>query len=212
MSDTKEKILDKALELFNEKGMEYVGMRELAAALGMRIGNITYYFPTKDHLVFAISEMYAAYSATMHATYPVTNLYDLLKRNAYTHNERIKYRGLLLSIVHINENNPMVAESYKNVSKQWGNRFEDDFAVLTKAKSIRTLTTNEKWHLESANSLLGRFWISEAALVAGKEHISNTIPHYIRLLAYNYRPYATKKGMAEIARYFEEAGIVENTE
>lgn len=44
---TKERIVSKALELFNEHGIEYVGLRELAAHLGIRVSNITYYFPTK---------------------------------------------------------------------------------------------------------------------------------------------------------------------
>ena len=48
---TKEKILSKALEMFNDRGIEYVGLRELAAILAMRVSNITYYFPTKDDLV-----------------------------------------------------------------------------------------------------------------------------------------------------------------
>ncbi|RYZ50620.1 MAG: TetR/AcrR family transcriptional regulator, partial [Chitinophagaceae bacterium] len=42
--NTKDKIRDKALELFNERGIEYVGLRELAALLNIRVGNITYYF------------------------------------------------------------------------------------------------------------------------------------------------------------------------
>jgi len=46
--DTRKKILDKALEMFNERGIEYVGLRELASILDMRVSNITYYFPTKD--------------------------------------------------------------------------------------------------------------------------------------------------------------------
>ena len=54
-SPTEKKIVETALKMFNESGIEYVGMRELAAALDMRIGNLTYYFPTKDDLVNRIS-------------------------------------------------------------------------------------------------------------------------------------------------------------
>ena len=52
---TEEKIVQTALRMFNESGIEYVGMRELAGALKMRVGNLTYYFPTKDDLVNRIS-------------------------------------------------------------------------------------------------------------------------------------------------------------
>jgi hypothetical protein len=39
-SSVEQAIVDKALEMFNEKGVEYVGMRELAQSLDMRIGNL----------------------------------------------------------------------------------------------------------------------------------------------------------------------------
>ncbi len=52
---TKERIVSKALEMFNERGIEYVGLRELASTLDMRVSNITYYFPTKDDLVNHLS-------------------------------------------------------------------------------------------------------------------------------------------------------------
>ncbi len=55
MMNTRDKILDKALEMFNERGIEYVGLRELASVLGIRVSNITYYFPTKDDLVYELS-------------------------------------------------------------------------------------------------------------------------------------------------------------
>ena len=47
--------MDKALEWFNERGIEYVGLRELASVLNIRVSNISYYFPTKDDLVYALS-------------------------------------------------------------------------------------------------------------------------------------------------------------
>ena len=43
--NTREKILARALELYNEHGVEYVGVRELAKDLNLKGGNITYYFP-----------------------------------------------------------------------------------------------------------------------------------------------------------------------
>src|SRR5688572_33064557 len=71
--NTKQKILDKALELFNERGIEYVGLRELAALLDIRVGNITYYFPTKDDLVYDLSvELSKANSAAMVTTENLT--------------------------------------------------------------------------------------------------------------------------------------------
>jgi AcrR family transcriptional regulator len=52
--DLKEKILHKALELFNTFGYESVTMRDIAGALKISPGNLTYHFKKKDDLIYAI--------------------------------------------------------------------------------------------------------------------------------------------------------------
>ncbi len=47
-TNVREIILRNSLELFNEKGYENVTMREIAAACGIAVGNLTYYFPQKE--------------------------------------------------------------------------------------------------------------------------------------------------------------------
>ena len=50
----KEKILVKAIELFNEKGISSTSPNQIAAALGISTGNLTYHFKTKAALVGAV--------------------------------------------------------------------------------------------------------------------------------------------------------------
>lgn len=113
MNATQEKIINRALELFNLKGIEYVGMRELAADLGMRIGNLTYYFPTKDDLVFDISQAYTDYNSQIHKEIPINTLYDFLYKNKLLFENGLKYQCLLLSMVHLMEQNARIAANYK---------------------------------------------------------------------------------------------------
>lgn len=53
---TKEDICNAALELFLEKGYDRVSLREIAAAAGTTIGNLTHYFPQKDALLAMLQE------------------------------------------------------------------------------------------------------------------------------------------------------------
>jgi len=55
MSKRREKILEKALQFFNEKGIDEVTTRDIANALGISLGNLTYYFPTKSDIVLALT-------------------------------------------------------------------------------------------------------------------------------------------------------------
>ena len=43
---TKEKILKKSQELFNEEGYDRITMRRIADELNMSVGNVTYHFNT----------------------------------------------------------------------------------------------------------------------------------------------------------------------
>src|SRR5688572_29202100 len=111
--NTKQKILDKALEMFNERGIEYVGLRELAGLLDMRVSNITYYFPTKDDLVYEIAiRLRNKNSEVMTASESITmrSFLDMMKQVFMNH---LQFRCLLLSFVHVMEQNKLVATSYK---------------------------------------------------------------------------------------------------
>ena len=53
-ADTKEKIWRGAAELFRERGYAGVSMRDIADRAGIRVGNLTYYYPKKEDLVEAM--------------------------------------------------------------------------------------------------------------------------------------------------------------
>ncbi len=52
----KEKILIKAVELFNERGISSTSPNQIAAALNISTGNLTYHFKTKAILVKTVYE------------------------------------------------------------------------------------------------------------------------------------------------------------
>jgi AcrR family transcriptional regulator len=53
---TRERILDTALELFRTKGYGDTTMRQIAEAAGVAVGNAYYYFASKDQLILAFYE------------------------------------------------------------------------------------------------------------------------------------------------------------
>ena len=64
-SGTRERVLQVALTLFNERGADRVTTAEIAQAAGINEGNLYYYFQKKEQLVLALFEFFAA--ATMAA-------------------------------------------------------------------------------------------------------------------------------------------------
>ena len=53
---TRRTLLERALKLFQQHGVEATTMRDIAAAAGMSLGAAYYYFPSKDALLFAYYE------------------------------------------------------------------------------------------------------------------------------------------------------------
>lgn len=53
---TRRKLLERALKLFQQRGVEATTMRDIAKAAGMSLGAAYYYFPSKEALVFAYYE------------------------------------------------------------------------------------------------------------------------------------------------------------
>ena len=53
---TRDRIVEAADRLFYEKGYEYASFSDLAAALGIARGNVTFHFKTKDEILEAVIE------------------------------------------------------------------------------------------------------------------------------------------------------------
>lgn len=60
MKNTKEKILEKALDLFNESGIEKITTRSIAQQLEMSQGNLHYHYANKNVLIESLFEKFLA--------------------------------------------------------------------------------------------------------------------------------------------------------
>jgi AcrR family transcriptional regulator len=202
--NTRGKILDRALKMFNERGIEYVGLRELAGELDIHVGNITYYFPTKDDLVFQLSlELTKKNEATIVVSEHVTML-SFLEMLFQVFQNHMEFRCLFLSFVHLMEQNKLMAESYRKTQTHRRFTIKSNIAALAAAGYLNVNDDVELDVLVSTIALISRFWISEAAV--SFKHLSATaqISHYITLVSKLLYPYASAKGKKEINRFLED--------
>ncbi len=75
----KDKILVKAVELFNERGVSSTSPNQIAAALDISVGNLTYHFKTKAILVKEVYETMDAESKDIIKLTGYLTLYDFRK-------------------------------------------------------------------------------------------------------------------------------------
>lgn len=200
---TKEKIFTKALELFNNEGVEYVGMRELAAHLNIRVSNITYYYPTKDDLVFAISQQLNETNSQIVITDENITLEQFMRMLQRVFHNHIKYRCLLLSFVHLMEQNPLIKNQYKRTAERRNAVINANIVALAKNGALIFKDSTDITYLTSAFSLIIRFWISEAAISHTRLSVENQIDHYLFIAAKSLLPFATKKSKKALSIYLK---------
>ncbi len=205
MKNTREIIVERAIELFNEKGVEYGGMRELAALLSMRVSNITYYFATKDDLVNEITcRLIALNSSTLQDvdTSSLKNflfMYQKLFRNQYA------YRCLFISFVHLFTHHTQLAEQYKQNEKKRKQHITSIYRTLITNGYLKKDTDEETIKKLVAHlSLIARFWISEALISYSDRPVEENISHYLKLVSDIFVPHVTTRGKKEIDAFLKE--------
>ncbi|RYY23477.1 MAG: TetR/AcrR family transcriptional regulator [Chitinophagaceae bacterium] len=201
---TQQKILDKALEMFNERGIEYVGLRELAAVLGIRVGNITYYFPTKDDLVFALSAELSKSNGSILVTDENLTITGFLETQYKLFQNQQRFRCLLLSFVHIMTQNKKLADVYKHTQNKRLEAFRKNIRTLAAKGYLKLQQESQADVLVSALSLIGRFWISEAAISFRNLTGEQQVRHYINLIANLFLPFASARGKKDIKTFLKE--------
>lgn len=195
---TEEKIISRSLEMFNERGIEYVGLREIAATLEMRVSNITYYFPTKDDLVNRLSiELNKLNSQIVvnNADLSIETFVLNFEKVFYNH---LKYRCLLLSFVHLIENNKKVSARYRKTQRNRNATLRSNLKVLVKSGYLTKINANEVEFLVSAIAIIVRFWISEANVSLKHLKPVEQVRHYVSLISWLLMPYASEKGRKQL--------------
>ena len=196
--NTRHKILDKALELFNERGIEYVGLRELAAVLDIRVSNITYYFPTKDDLVYALSLELSKTNAALIVERESLTMLAFLQMLHQVFKNHVTFRCLLLSVVHLMKQNKHMAAAYKKTQSVRTTTIKSNLQALGQGGYLKITDETDLEFLVSTISLISRFWISEAAVSFRSLSTEEQIRHYLLLITKLFVPYATAKAKKEL--------------
>ncbi len=192
---TRQAILDRSRELFNEHGLESVGVRDLARDLGLSPGNVSYYFPKKEDLIAALmGELAARNTANVADLTTSENLADLLERYRRTFEAQYEYRFLPRAIVHIIESFPDLAARYRQVEtkRRQGLTLALESMIGTELK--RDVDAETLAVVVGTFTLVARFWLSEARISFPESDPLELIDHYLAILAHSLWSPATASG------------------
>ncbi len=168
--NTKNKILQVALALYNQEGIRSVTTRHIAATMGISAGNLHYHFKHTEDIILALFEqLTAAYDKIVQnlSEHPVLNLAEL---EAYIDSSFYlieQYRFIFINFVELGTWIPSIRESYQKLVSKREQEFSRLFTNLVNANVLRpdiapTLLNS----LVRQLFLISDFWISSNELTA----------------------------------------------
>lgn len=187
--DVRRRVLDRARELFNECGIDNVGVRDLARDLGVSPGHLSYYFPRKEDLVRALMDELREHN-TRAAGQPDT-VDGLLTGLRVALLGQLEYRCLARSIVHVVDTWPELAARYREVDRQRRRALTLRLRALRDAGEVRG-GDDDLARVVAAVTVAARFWMAEAHLSYPRAGLERLVDHYVALFAHALLPVATR--------------------
>lgn len=195
---TEEKIIRQSIKLFNAEGMTKVSLRDIAASVGISIGNLTYHFKNKEVI---LEEIYRRMEEEMdEVVFPNEEIVDLFHYQDLL--ERIsefqyRHRFFYLDLLEISRRYPNVIKKYRETVKIREKEKGMLFDTLMQKKLIKTETVKGFYRsLGHAVWVMSTFWLQQKhVLGAGHPLIRSAtdIDHVWEIMI----PYLTKKGMRQ---------------
>ncbi len=194
--NTKERILQNALQLFNERGINPVTTRHIAAALSISHGNLCYHFASREII---IEQLYHRLVAELdaeigQATQSAAGLPELLGLTQKTFEIQYKYRFILLHIVEIMRKITSVGAHFRQLLIHRKVQFSAIIGRLVREGIFETESYPGQYdRLVTQFYLIGDFWLSEAEILyEGPEE--EKVNYYVQIARSLIFPYLTDKG------------------
>lgn len=202
MKIRKEDILDTALRLFNEKGIDGVTTRDIANVLGISLGNMTYYFPTKNDILLGLTQEFVKAVDAALASYITIERSILVN---YFYQVELIFKTQLKFKFITQTRYGEIMSSFQEVSQLVGDflklRFDswkDLNMQLVKEKLAKKELVEESYAHSYMLNILALYWHQEFLIyfpeITDKQKIEKALAIYFQA----YTPYLTKKGLDEL--------------
>lgn len=189
--NTKTRILDIALELFNTEGSHSVSTNHIAQAMGISPGNLYYHYRNKEEMVRAlferlVQEWGVVYSLPQNRMPTLEDLESMLKGNFAA---LWRYRFIYREQMALTQRDPEFRQRYQEVRHGGFENFRGLLEVFARGGIIEKPSNQEE--IEELAQLLwivGDFWLSFVELGGeeiGPEHMQQGVKLFWHIL----RPY-----------------------
>ncbi len=201
MSKTKERILEKALELLNERGVAQVSIRGIGDQLNMTPGNLSYHYANVDVIVEAlyfrlVEELDVLISESMQLAsnqgidLPFT--YHSIERTFAIFQ---RYKFLMLDFADIMRRHERLKQHFRELAKVRQGQFLPLIAALQAGgwvEAERYPGQYKDWIGQA--SLIGDYWMASAEIMLDGDSDYKR-KYYVRLFFATLAPHLTARGL-----------------
>lgn len=195
---TKNRILENALHLFNDKGVKQVTLRKIAQSIGISQGNLNYHFKKKSEIVSClyyqlVKEMD---NEMMKITQEQPVFSFLYQRSLVSMQILYKYKFIAKDIFSVLASNTELRNHYLELQLMRKEQFLFLFQQMVNDGFMREEELKGEYNrLYERMNILGDSWINAADLYKLDNPLK--ISHYHALLFEVIYPYLTNKGKAQ---------------
>lgn len=173
---TRDKIIDIAVQLFNEHGTKAISTNHIAAAAGISPGNLYYHFRNKEDIIRSIFEQMDAYGVEQYQiilnNYPPGTIEGLERTFIMIQEYNWRYRFFKRELTALIMDDTLLKERFHATNNQMQDmiRFTIDGGISN--GSIKPMSVESKEHFVDAIWLVALFWLNY--LEVGGEEVNET--------------------------------------
>lgn len=193
---TRDRILDKAIELFNESGTGPVSTNHIAEALGISPGNLYYHFRNKEEIIRAIMERLFAlwdevFSIPGDRAPTLEDLRQLIQINFAT---LWDYRFVYRELIALLRRDPQLQRRYIEIRQRGFDGFRELFDAFVSAGVIaRPAEPATVTKLAELCWLVSEFWVASLE-ISGQTVGQQQMLHGVELMMQVLTPYLPEAG------------------
>lgn len=165
---TKERILECALKLFNEKGLENVPTRMISKELQISPGNLTYHFKKKEEIIYAlylqlVNEISIVFQSQLSSELTLKSMFEGYQ-NIYV--AQLKYRFCMIDFVQLMRTQPKIKAHFNELMEFRKIQFSALFQKGVEQGILMPEPFPGLYQMVGLNmSIHGDYWLSHAEVL-----------------------------------------------
>jgi len=211
MTDTKQNILQAAIQLFNEKGVNNVTLRIIAKDIDISVGNLAYHYKNKEAIIEqAFLAMQEERNQILTGVQEIPSLEKIYNQFIPLYELEKKYAFLNLDALHIIRNHPEFAKlQRRHISKNIEyTRAVIDLSVASgymKAEAV----SGEYDRLTKRIWMVSNFWLTQKEL---RGEASDHLAEMQDMIWEQIFPHFTEKGLYKYRKLFSKPEALSDEE